>query len=70
MHAQDFQEPKEIQFGQNTKQTKKAHTHKCDKIKSCPNSIKYPKPTHDWRYHFEKITNESKIPKDENTIKE
>ena len=31
MHAQDFQEPKEIEFGQNTKLTKKAH--KCDKIK-------------------------------------
>jgi hypothetical protein len=25
MHAQDFQEPKEIQFGQNTKKTKKSH---------------------------------------------
>ena len=26
MHAQDFQEPNETQFGQNTNQTKKAHT--------------------------------------------
>ena len=26
MHAQDFLEPNEIHFGQNTNQTKKAHT--------------------------------------------
>ena len=26
MHAQDFQEPNEIQIGQNTNQTKKAYT--------------------------------------------
>ena len=29
-----------------------------------------PKSTHDWRYHFEKMPNESKKPIDENTIKE
>ena len=69
MHAQDFQEPNEIQFGQNTNQTKKAHT-QVWQDKELSKFYQIPKPTHDWIYHFEKITNESTIPSDENTIKE
>ena len=35
-----------------------------------PKLYQSPKSTHDWRYYYEKIPNESKIPIDEHIIKE
>ena len=52
MHAQYFQEPNEIQFGQKHQLNQKS-THKCDRKRKCPKYIKRLTSTHDWRYHFE-----------------
>ena len=41
MHAHDFQEPNEIQIGQNTNLNQES-THKCDKKENCPNYMKNP----------------------------
>ena len=60
MHAQNFHEPKEIQFWKKY-QINQEVTQKCSKKKNCPHYIPILESTHHWRNQNEKISKENKV---------